>query len=176
MPAQRQHFADKNGVIAAGMGRDELAIEPTQRVLQNRRAGDFGLKFDSGKTFGGGQVVGRKTPRQRFLRGLENIHRKVVAGFDEIVAVRLFVYTNQHQRRLQRNRAKRVCRQAVNLVAGPRRHNRDAGGELAQHAAEKIGIDGHSIKMNNQDCPTDRNNATDDEILASLNCYSSDRF
>lgn len=134
--AERDHFSDKDRMVSALMGRGQFAIDPTQDVFQNRRAG-YGLMIcGRGKTFFAIKMILRKTLGEGLLLRTQDVDREATARSDEIMALRSLIHANQNQRRVQRQRAKRIRGQTVICLACTRRHDRHAGGERAHGLAE----------------------------------------
>ena len=81
------HFADQNGVVAAGIARPHLALEDRRQSLQQRRAGFAGRVRHVGELV---DAAGAETQSEIAMIGAEKMHREGVGGDEGVMARRGF--------------------------------------------------------------------------------------
>lgn len=134
--SERQNLANKDRVIATGVGRDDLAVEKSQGMVKHRRTGRLPVMRDAPETFGGRQFAGGKTFGNVLLVGRQQIDGKDPCLVQQRMRPGLFIDADEHQVRPQGNRTERIDGQAMNLFAEPGRHDGDTSGEFGHDPTE----------------------------------------
>src|SRR5690348_13686142 len=91
-------LAEVDSVVASRVHRGELALDKSQRALQDCRAVGSGMVGDA---FEFGAPAYRKAARDRFLVVGEDVHGEDFAFLEIGVALRLIVHRYQQQRRFE---------------------------------------------------------------------------
>ena len=137
-------LAEKDGVVAGGMLRDEIAGEVGERVFQQGNAAGCPEKADAQllaefrRLIGPGEMLG-----ERLLIVAEDADAKAALRFQEREQASVLIHADENEMRIERNGSEGIGSHAVDLP-GFAFHgdDRDARGESTGDAAEHLWIRG----------------------------------
>src|SRR5215475_9748806 len=129
-----QHFTHDNGMITAFVTLHNLALEMADGAVQDSGAVTAFVPGQAGKLIG---ALGGKATRDLLLIFVEKVYCKYVGLNEARIALCSLVDANQDQRRIERQRCKRVGREAERragiVFCGD---DGDAGGKVTEDSAQ----------------------------------------
>ena len=138
-------LADEDGVVAAFIGVLQAAFEGGECAGQQGRAVQPCGVADAGKLL---RLARGEQARQLLLIGGEDVDDEDAAGLKGVVDKCAAVYADEHERRVERERAEGADGDAVRPPCGVAcGHDRHAAGKAAERRAEMAWINRHELRL-----------------------------
>src|SRR5262249_38659818 len=142
--AEFEHLADHDDVVTGVVLRLGFAIDECEQVAEDRRAAAAVRVLDVLEAV---RAALGEQPADLFVVFAENVDGPLAGALDTRPSRRRLRRTEQHERRIERQRRERVARHADGLVAVERGDDADARREVPEHGAKRRGIRSERVDL-----------------------------